>query len=373
MVEISDGTPSQSASPLEDFVGTYLETAGGTWEEVEPQVYDVLLPAGTAAAGESPGSLLRITFDPEALPDYPEAQLASFGTPLVDQFLGDAVRRGRRARFYLVGLNLAPHDLAGRVRRSLTLAPPLELHLERVRALHFAQAVFWFQAEFVSDQKEQEILTVAMDLHYGREVRHLEQLLDRHRLAEQPALPLPEARRSSVAAVYPVARDQVLRSLAHLAYGRSRELTERLERQVARMRQYYADLRSELEDQRRRARDKDEAAARLEARRAAIDREEEVRVAELRQKNTLRVHLRLLQLVEVQQPKLQVQAVVTAPDGGPYRLELVWDPLLDALEAVPCPECGRPTFAFDVSRNKGLVCPACKTRLTAEPVRKGRR
>jgi hypothetical protein len=64
---------------------------------------------------------------------------------------------------------------------------------------------------------------------------------------------------------------------------------------------------------------------------------------------------------------------VTAPDGGPYRLEPVWDPLLDALEAVPCPECGRPTFAFDVSRPKGLVCPACKARLAAEPVRKGRR
>ena len=41
----------------------------------------------------------------------------------------------------------------------------------RARALHFTQAAFWFQAEFVSDQKEQEIVPVAMDLHHGREVR----------------------------------------------------------------------------------------------------------------------------------------------------------------------------------------------------------
>ena len=43
--------------------------------------------------------------------------------------------------------------------------------------LHFPQAVFWFQAAFISDQKEQEIMPIAMDMHYGRPVRHLEALL----------------------------------------------------------------------------------------------------------------------------------------------------------------------------------------------------
>jgi hypothetical protein len=356
------------ASPLEAFVATYLDTVGGAWDEVEPQVYDVLLPADTAGAG-----LARITFDPEALPDYPDAQLASFGTPFIDGLLNDALQRGRWGRFYLVGLNLAPHDLASRVRRAITLPPPLELHLERVRALHFAQAVFWFQAEFISDQMEQEIVPVAMDLHYGREVRHREALLEPSRLAEQPAQPLPEARRLSLAAVYPTARDQVLRSLTTLAYTRSRDLTERVDRQIARMTQYYADLRNELEDQRRRARDKDEAAERLAARRAAIDREEQLRVAELRQKSMLPVHLRLLQLLLIQQPKLLVQAQITAPERVPGRLELVWDPLVDALEAAPCPECGRPTFAFELTRQGRVVCPACGRRAAVEVSRKALR
>jgi hypothetical protein len=363
------------ASPLEEFVRTYLETVGGAWDEVEPQVYDVLLPA---AAGAPPlpaaaDGLPRITFDPEALPEHPGAQLASFGTPLIDGLLSDAVKRGRCARFFLVGLNLNPYDLAARVRRAITLPPPLELRIERVRALHFGQAVFWFQAEFVSDQKEQEIVPVAMDLHYGREVRHLDALLDRIRLADHPAQPLPEARHQSAAAVYPAAREQVLRTLAPLAYARSRELTERLEQQIGRMTQYYADLRGELEEQGRRARDKDEAGARLEARRAAIDREEQLRVAELRQKNSLRVHLRLVQLLLIQQPKLLLHAMITAPDRRPGHLELVWDPLLDTLEAAPCPTCGRPTFAFDLTRQGSIVCPACPTRTPADHPRKGHR
>jgi hypothetical protein len=232
--------------------------------------------------------------------------------------------------------------------------------------LHFAQAVYGFQAEFVSDQKEQTLLTVGVDLHYNREVRHLEQLLDETRLAEQPALPLPEARRAGVAAGYAVARDQALRTIAALANVRGRELAERREQQIARMSRYYADLRGELEEQTRRARHPEEAAARAAERRAAIDREEQLRVAELRQKSTLRVHLRLLQLPQVLQPKLLVHALVGPPKQPPARLELVWDPLTEALEAPPCPECGRPTFALERTRLGAVVCPACAAKPPAQ-------
>ena len=81
----------------------------------------------------------------------------------------------------------------------MTLPAESRLHIERVRPMHFAEAVFWFEATFVSDQKEQELMPVAMDLHYGRQVRHLELLLDSSRLAGKPAVPLPESRRLSVA------------------------------------------------------------------------------------------------------------------------------------------------------------------------------
>src|SRR5215813_1057252 len=99
-------------SPLEAFLRDYLETVGGAWDEVEPQVYDVILPPGSDGAGDS---VLRLTFDPEALPEHKGAQLASFGTPLVDRLLADAVTRGRAAELYLVGLNLAVQGLTGRI------------------------------------------------------------------------------------------------------------------------------------------------------------------------------------------------------------------------------------------------------------------
>jgi hypothetical protein len=347
--------PAMTAAPsmLEEFVRDYVETTGGDWDEVEPQVYDVLLPAGDGR------EVVRIAFDPEALPEHPGAQLASFGTPFIDRLLADAVARGRYARLYVIGLNLAPHDLAGSIRRALTLPEQATLKPERARPLHFGQAVFWFQAAFLSDQKEQEVVPVALDLHYGRVVRHLDQLLEHSRLSEVAALPLPDARRLSLAAAYPLARETVLPTVAALANIRGRDVAAHVERQAARMSRYYADLRTELEEQRSRASSRGEDLARFAGRREALEREERFRITELRQKSALHVQLRLLTVLLVQQPKLLVQVRVQGKGREAARLELVWDPLMAAVEAVPCPACGRPTFEWAWNRQGGLVCAAC--------------
>ena len=93
-----------AVNPLEDFLRDYVETIGGAWEEVEPQVYDLLTPAAPPTAeGDAPEQdIVRVTFDPEALPEHPGSQLASFGTPLIDRLLDDAVQRGRYAEFNLL-------------------------------------------------------------------------------------------------------------------------------------------------------------------------------------------------------------------------------------------------------------------------------
>jgi hypothetical protein len=351
--------PVAAHSPLEDFVRDYVEVTGGAWDEVEPQVYDVLLPPAESDPAADDRELVRVAFDPEAIPEHPGAQLASFGTPLIDRLLGDAVERGRFASLYVSGLNLTPHDLPVRLRRALTLPPGASLRVERVRALHFAQAVFWFQAAFVSDQKEQEIVPVALDLHYGRQVRHLEQLLDPARLTEAPSIHLPEARRLSLAAAYPIARERVVRTLSALANQRNREQAEHVEKQIARMRRYYEDLREELAEQVHRATTRGDDLSKFSGRREALEREEKVRIAELRQKSALRVSVRLLILVLVQQPKLLASAVVVSDQKTLGAVELVWDTLAEAVEALPCPECGRPTFALELTRLGRLVCPAC--------------
>ncbi len=73
----------QTLSPLEQFVRDYAEARGGAWDQIEPRVYDLLIGS----------EITRVAFDPEALPEHPQAQLASLGSPLLDGLLADAAER----------------------------------------------------------------------------------------------------------------------------------------------------------------------------------------------------------------------------------------------------------------------------------------
>ncbi len=93
-------------------------------------------------------------------------------------------------------------------------------------------------------------------------------------------------------------------------------------------------------------------------------------MAELMRKSTLRVQLRLLQLLRIDQPKLPLNSVIASPKPpAATPLELVWDPLTETLEAPPCPVCGKPTFVLEQTRT-GIACPACAAATATRPGRR---
>jgi len=83
-----------------------------------------------------------------------------------------------------------------------------------------------------------------------------------------------------------------------------------------------------------------------------------VRIAELRQRSSVRVEIKLSSVMLVEQPKLQIAAAVMVKERSVGRLDLVWDPLSDGLEAVPCTRCGQPTFTLRIEHAE-LVCANC--------------
>ena len=348
---------SVPASPLERFIREYVEARDGVWEEIEPRVYDVLLGP----------EMTRLTFDPEALPEHPQAQLASLGSPLFDRLLGDAAGRWSSARLYRAGVNVRPHDLGSRLRRSISLPPGVTIQESEVRALNFPQAVFWFKASFASDQKEEEVLPVGIDLHHLREVRHLDALLTPNRLSEEPELSLAEAPHAGLVAGYRAARVAMARTAVALANARRRAWSGRVEKQISRMSAYYAQLRREAQSQVGRGRDPIESAERDAARRNAIDQEERLRITELRRKSALRVSAKLISVLVVQQPKLLIAAVIAQKGRTVGRLDIVWDSITESIEPVVCPGCGQSTFALEVGR-AGLRCAGC-SRGVAQNVR----
>lgn len=353
-------------SPLAEFVREYAEAVGGVWDEVEPNVYDLLLPAGELGHDFplSSDGVVRLAFDPEAIPEHPGSQLASLGTPLIDRLLSAATTRGQFARAYFTGLPPAPFDLPRKLQRAIQLPAAVQWDIQRTRTLLAAQAIYWFEVTFESDQKEQEVLAIGLDLRTGREVRHLDRLLDFSRLGQEPSDVRVEARRLSAAAAYSQARDQALRTLSTLANVRRRELAHRVERQSARMSQYFHDLAEELKQQKEKAAKRGDDTAKVDSRLDALARESRLRIGELRQKHALKICLRLLSLLLIEQPKVICTARLTSADAKApsTALDLCWDPLLESVEAVDCPNCRAPTYQLEHDPRKHICCPACKSR-----------
>ena len=359
---------SEPLNPLEEFLRDYMATAGGLWEQVEPQVYDLLLPDSlgtTDGTDTTTGRVVRTVFDPEAVPEHPGAPFMTFGTPLLDAMLADAQRSGRYCRAYLTGLNLRPYNLVKQLLRSLDLPDHAGFKLTNARPLHFTVVVFWFSATYVSDHKEQDIFQVAIDLYYGRQVRHLDRLLDRGRLHDEPIQFLPDVPQKTLTEAYRLARDRVVRSISAAANLRRRELMDRCRRQEGRMIQYYRDMLADIDEQIARAASRSQDPARGLARRQAVQREEKLRLSELRKKNSLRVYLHLMNVLEVRQPKLLIEAELVAAEGHRALPALVWDPLIEALEAPTCPVCSRPAFSLRFHRfRRAWVCKDCAAGMT---------
>ena len=177
----------------------------------------------------------------------------------------------------------------------------------------------------------------------------------------------------SLASGYVLARDQALRTITALANARHRQQNEHTEKQITRMSRYYSDLLAELDDQASRASALKKAGddtAKFASRRDALHREEKVRVAELRQKSSLRVQVRLQNVLVIEQPKLLIHAALQAEKRDSEHLELIWDPLTEALEAISCPQCQRPMFALALNRLNKVACPNCVATLPSKLLRR---
>ncbi len=342
------------ADPLEQFLIEYVDAVGGLADEIEPQVYDVLLPDV-----DTPQLL---AFDPDALPEHPSAQLLTFGSALLDDLLARAQARGQIGLAFLDDVHLAPHALAQRVTRDLTLPEPVSLRIETIRPLYVTHSLYWFEVTYSSDEKEQELYSIAVDRYYGRQVRSYDAWLDDERLsdarrwafADAPSLPLDRT--------YRTAREAVVRTVRAELNTRQHQVEQRLAKQTERMKRYYADLRAELAERVEKAHARDEETESIALRQDVLNREEALRLDELARKGQVRVQLRLANLLHVKIPRLFIRTRVSAkafPAVHPATLTLTWDPLVEKTDALVCPNCQQPTFELQITGQGELHCASC--------------
>lgn len=346
---------------LESFFRAYVEQVDGVWDEIEPQLYDALLPGDISQRLELRGEVLRAAFDPEALQDHPSAQLLAFGNPLLDRVFAHAQAGKHIAAAFLNGFNVVPHGLASIAQRGLSVPAGTTISVLAQRARQHAFALYRFQATYISDEKVQQTYTAGVDLHYGRPARHLEALLRASPVDDAPLTAYPDAPSLTLAQGYALAHDEVARTVVVAAHERLNELQRLLQRETGRISRYFHDLRAELDERAERAKEPD-AAAKFAAQRSALEREELAQISELKRKMALSAQVRLIGVLKVSVPRLHVRVRLAAgklPDG---EIELTYDPAQHKLDAVPCPKCGRPTLALALTKAGKVLCPECAAR-----------
>jgi hypothetical protein len=349
-------THEPQRSPLEHFFRDYVDTIGGIADEVEPQVYDVLWPDADEPQ--------RVTFDSEALPEHPAAQLLTFGLPLLDALLEDAQQRGQVARAYLDNVHLEPYGIETQIARDLALPAGAALDVQQVRPRYVLHSLFWFEGTYLSDEKEQTLYTAAIDRYYGRLVRHLEPL-DYAQVSNERLWPHPDAAAIPLERAYLLARERVVRNVNAAANSHQRERRERLSKQIAQMEQYFDDMRTEVEERIRKAKARDEDTASLHERITALERERVLRIDELRRKAVTQVKLQMTSVLHLSIPRLFVRARLL-PEGKHSRLSelpltITWDPLVEKTDALNCPTCDTPTYELVPGPRGSYGCPTCQT------------
>jgi hypothetical protein len=358
-------------SGLREFVADLLEREGAAVERIEPEGLEVLAPPDLQRELQLP-ELVRLGFGAELPQGARRVTLESDWMERLERLLGE---RGRWQHVIPDIANPPPSD----PERSLAHAVELFNATYRLDKVIPAWTRYWiltFRYTALSEEKRDGLLQVSFNLATGSTLDDpVDALMD---LAADPAVshhagvplgvqPPPPWDATRLKRVLGRALPlRILHRLAAFLQGMRR----RQERDLARLYDYHSDLRREalaklavLEQKGAKSRDEGE---RERLRLAAIAREYEAKMNDLRQKYAMSIEAQWVQTLDLTMPVQRFEVLIRRRKGE-RRLSLDWNPWTRRLEQPPCEYSftwERPRLVCDealhlVSPAAHGACPGC--------------
>ncbi|HLE62545.1 MAG TPA: hypothetical protein VI750_05365 [Pyrinomonadaceae bacterium] len=322
----------QISTELRDFVSTLLQREGALVEQLAPNTLEVLAPSHMQQALRI-GDLEYLSFGPDPPDGTQPVTLESDWLERLGQLLGN---RGRKARCVL----RVPAPAPAFPERLLAHAVSLQnavCDLVSVSAAWTAYLILLFRYTAFSDEERDGMLTLGVNLANGAAIEEpsaidlfrASALPDNRQSVFPPASELPPSWSNErvnlwIKHAFPPRLNQHLAPFV-------RGLQRRLDRDLARIHDYYGDLQRESVGRLR----KRDGEARERLRLESIDREYRSKVEDLRQKYSLRVDVTLSQSLELIMPVQRFELVIKRRKAR-RQLHLDWNPLLRRLDLPPC-------------------------------------
>lgn len=355
---------------LQELVLGYCRQVGGLVEPPAYGIYEILLPDEVAARwGVEPLQKLVFTSETQSAGDLPgEVTRLTYTHPLVETIVEELRQQAANGLFFVNNVRLEKPGLYTTIEKALTL-PNLRLFpvygaVERQRLYHLVR--FNFKASLISDEKRELLLPVWMNLQGGylvdaTEIEHLAILDGESRFpplqAAEPTWTSGAALSIEVlSALLDRARRSALIELAPTLTSLQKRLQRFLELDRARLSDYYGDL---IKDAQKRLRNAEgERRPALEAKLAAIQSEQQSKLADVEEKYRLRVDLELINLAVIAQPKLDLLVEIKKRTQAVQR-RVVWDPLRHIVEPLCCEVCGQAGEELHLCEEGHLAHTSC--------------
>jgi hypothetical protein len=324
---------TESASQFRDFAARLLEHEGALVDSVAPAGLEAMLPASVQQALRAP-EFVRLGFAADLPAD---AQRVSLESDWLDRF-GHLL--GERGRLLQCVVN-PPLPVLSHPERMLEHGLVLQnavYRLSRVTPAWTRYLILLFRYTAISDEKREGLIKFGLNLANGSAIDpFVDELLTAAISMEVPtgasALSdgqrLPHWEPARLHTVVTRALPTRVRTQLHLfLHGMQR----RLERDLARLHEYYTGLRQEAWQ---RLQKQPSDAARERLRFEAAEREYHNKVTDLRQKYALRVTVDLEQTLELTSPVQRLELTIKRRKGE-RSLILDWNPLARRLDPPPC-------------------------------------
>ncbi|MCC7352589.1 MAG: hypothetical protein IT330_02440 [Anaerolineae bacterium] len=355
---------------LEEFVLSYAEAQGALVERPAYGLIDILLPEKEGGRlGVDP--FLQLTFSPEVAAAHPDSLHLTIAHPLVERIIAAARTLDRPTRWYINEVRLEKRDLFDLIKREMVFPnawlQPETGAIPQARLHYYVR--FNFKAALISDEKEEEVVSVLLDVQAGKPAAALEAVGDRlllerePRFREMPVAPLlwqPDSvplSDSALGGLQVRAGQAVAQKRNQRLEAARRRAARHLELDQARLVAFYDEMETDL--QRRLARTEDPAQrAVLEQKMTFARNDRESKLADVAAKYRLRLALELINTAVIAQPKLALPAQVENRYTEARPL-FVWDPFLHRLEPLLCQACGEAVYRLHLCANGHLACDHC--------------
>ncbi len=331
---------------LRAFVLAGVRQLGGLADEPDVRTLDILVP-------EALRERLR---DHQYLRLDLAAQALTVGSPVVEAVAEALGRGGCAARAYLNPIYLQGGDLEKKWKRTFHLTAGRSTLLGQALE-ETTHAVFHFRAGYLTDEREERLYVVAVNLSTRTSY---DALVD-----EWPRLSLDEARAYGELSAPPAPgldglkptiekalRLRMAPDIERLRQGQEKFLT----RELRRLDDYYRALETELRERERRPSSEGQATRLAERRRAIrLDRAKKTRDAV--EKHRLRIETEAFALLLIHQPWLRVTMRLESRRETVDRT-FYWNPVFKAFAPAACDACEGEISAFSLRASR-LLCPSC--------------